>query len=90
MEVGAPKRVLVCDDERHIVRLIQMKLEREGHIVKWAFDGHEALKLLAASTFDTLLIENKLTDPTTAEVVAQLRLLPGGEAVEVIELQKPS
>ena len=36
-----PLKVLVCDDERHIVRLIQVNLERQGYTVVTAFDGKE-------------------------------------------------
>jgi len=34
-----PTKILVCDDERHIVRLIQVNLERQGYTVTTAFDG---------------------------------------------------
>lgn len=37
-------RILVVDDERHIVRLIQINLERSGYEVITAFDGQEALQ----------------------------------------------
>ncbi|HOQ28649.1 MAG TPA: two-component system response regulator, partial [Armatimonadota bacterium] len=36
------KRILVVDDERHIVRLVQVNLERAGYEVVTAFDGKEA------------------------------------------------
>ena len=37
------KRILVVDDERHIVRLVQVNLERAGYEVVTAFDGKEAV-----------------------------------------------
>lgn len=40
------RRVLVCDDERHIARLIQVNLERQGYTVVCAYDGAQALKQL--------------------------------------------
>src|SRR5258706_12851593 len=39
-----PKKILVVDDERHIVRLVQVNLERHGFIVVTAFNGKEALE----------------------------------------------
>ncbi len=38
------KKILVVDDERHIVRLIQVNLERQGYQVVTAHDGKEALE----------------------------------------------
>lgn len=40
------RRILVCDNERHIVHLIQVNMERQGHRVTPAFDGGEAIDLL--------------------------------------------
>jgi len=39
-----PLKILVCDDERHIVRLIQVNLERQGYQVVTAYDGKEGLE----------------------------------------------
>ena len=41
-------KVLVCDDERHIVRLIQVNLERQGYTVVTAYDGKEGLEKIKA------------------------------------------
>lgn len=35
------RKILVVDDERHIVRLIQVNLERQGYNVVTAHDGKE-------------------------------------------------
>ena len=45
---SAPERrhVLVADDERHIGRIIQLKLEQGPFLVTLAFDGQEALEAL--------------------------------------------
>lgn len=43
-----PFRVLICDDERHFVRLLQVNLEHLGHVVDCAFDGAEAIERLAS------------------------------------------
>ncbi len=44
---GGGQRVLICDDERHIARLLQVNLERQGHTVVCAFDGREAVERLS-------------------------------------------
>jgi len=51
------KRVLVADDERHIVRLIQVNLERQGYEVTTVSDGREALAQLEAADFDLAILD---------------------------------
>jgi Response regulator containing CheY-like receiver, AAA-type ATPase, and DNA-binding domains len=44
------RKILVVDDERHIVRLIQVNLERQGYNVVTAHDGKEALEKVASES----------------------------------------
>ena len=39
------KKVLVADDEAHILHVVSMKLQRAGYEVITAMDGEEALEL---------------------------------------------
>ena len=39
-----PKKILAVDDERHIVRLVEVNLQRAGYEVVTAFDGKEGLE----------------------------------------------
>jgi len=41
--------VLVCHGERHVSRLIQVNLERQGRTVVCAYDGEESIKLLESA-----------------------------------------
>lgn len=75
--------ILVCDDERHIVRLIKVNLERQGYIILEAFDGKGALEILRDTPVDLLVIDGYLTDISTEEVVAQMLATPGRENVQV-------
>lgn len=75
--------ILVCDDERHIVRLIKVNLERQGYIILEAFDGKGALEILRNTPVDLLVIDSDLTDISTEEVVAQMLAIPGRENVQV-------
>ena len=80
--------VLVCDDERHIVRLIQVNLERQGHRVLTACDGTQAIDILRTDQVNVLVIDGDLTWPMpTSEVIEEMRCLPGGEEVQVIVLR---
>lgn len=50
-------RVLVADDNRVNIRVVQMVLERAGHDVVAVRDGEMALDALAESTFDAVLMD---------------------------------
>jgi two-component system, OmpR family, alkaline phosphatase synthesis response regulator PhoP len=52
-----PARILVADDERHILRLLQVNLERQGHAVICVEDGREAIAQLEQNTFDLAVID---------------------------------
>jgi len=45
-------RILVVDDEEHIVALMRFILERAGHAVSSAGDGREALRVLGVEPAD--------------------------------------
>ena len=59
---GHHRRVLICDDERHIARLLQVNFERQGHLVVAVYDFKEAIELLETAellevpTFDTVVL----------------------------------
>ena len=37
-------KILIVDDEPHLIRILRLTLEREGYQVDTAQDGHEALE----------------------------------------------
>jgi two-component system alkaline phosphatase synthesis response regulator PhoP len=87
-EVAPGSVILVCDDERHIVRLIKVNLERQGYTVLEAFDGKEALEILRTVLVDLLVIDGDMTCPSTNEILAQMRTIAGRENVPVRVLSK--
>lgn len=54
---GQKKRILVVDDERHIVRLVQVNLERQGYEVVTAYDGVECLEKAKADKPDLIVLD---------------------------------
>ncbi len=70
------KRVLVCDGERHIVRLVQVNLERQGYEVTCAFDYRRALDLLMAT---------EPQDGRRFHVAVIDAMLPHGDAYSLVE-----
>jgi len=53
-------RVLVVDDEKTLVNLIQQALELEGHHVDTALDVQQAMELLAANDYDVILSDLRM------------------------------
>ena len=49
--------ILVADDDREIVKAIAILLEREGYKVLPAYDGLEALDLLAQNQIQLILMD---------------------------------
>ena len=49
--------ILVADDDREIVKAIAILLEREGYKVLRAYDGLEALDLLAQNQVQLILMD---------------------------------
>ena len=49
--------VLVVDDDREIVRAIALLLEKEGYLVLKAYDGMEALRILAEKEVQLIIMD---------------------------------
>jgi len=71
---NATRHVLVADDEPHIGRIIKMKLEQGPFRVTLAYDGREALEVLAREP-DIALVLLDLMMPflTGLDVLATMR-----------------
>lgn len=81
-----PQKILVCDDERHIVRLIQVNLERQGYQVVTAFDGKEGLEKVKTEKPDLCVLDVMMPYMDGFEVLKNLRRDPETENLPVIML----
>ncbi len=81
-----PVKVLVCDDERHIVRLIQVNLERQGYQVVTAFDGKEGLEKIRAEKPNLVVLDVMMPYMDGFEVLKNLRREKETENLPVIML----
>ena len=68
-----PKKILAVDDERHIVRLVQVNLERAGYQVVTAFDGREALEKVESEQPDLVILDVMMPYMDGFEVLQLLR-----------------
>ena len=80
------KKILAVDDERHIVRLIQVNLERAGFQVVTAYDGPEALKKVEAEKPDLIVLDIMMPRMDGFEVLKRLKAKPETSEIPVIML----
>lgn len=77
-------RVLVVDDTEVNRELLVRRLRREGHATAVAGDGREALELLAASSFDLVLLDIMMPEVNGYQVLEQMQADDGLRHVPVI------
>lgn len=81
-----PKTVLACDDEKHIVRLVQVNLERAGYNVITAYDGKEALLKIKAKMPDLLIVDVMMPYMDGFELLREIRKNMATRDLKVIML----
>jgi len=70
----ATRHVLVADDEPHIGRIIQMKLEQGPFRVTLAYDGRQALEALEREgDIDLVLLDLMMPELSGLDVLARMR-----------------
>lgn len=80
------KKILVVDDERHIVRLVEINLQRAGYDVVTAYDGVEALEKVRSEKPDMVVCDNLMPRMTGLEFLQKLRADPATRELPVIML----
>ncbi|MGR3783788.1 MAG: response regulator transcription factor [Albimonas sp.] len=80
------KRVLIAEDEPHIVESLRFILSREGYDVDDAGDGESACRSLAAERPDLVILDVMLPLLNGFEVLRRLRADPATTGLPVIML----
>ena len=81
-----PKKILAVDDEKFIVRLVQVTLERQGYQVVTASDGKEALEKVESEKPDLVVLDVMMPYMDGFEVLQTLRRDPATRDIPVIML----
>jgi len=81
-----PRKILAVDDEKHIVRLVQVNLERQGFEVITAGDGKEALQKVEDERPDLVVLDVMMPYMDGFEVLQTLRRNPATREIPVIML----
>jgi DNA-binding response OmpR family regulator len=71
--VSEPVTVVVVDDERPLVDLLSRYLQREGYAVHGAYDGDEALEVIARVDPDVIVLDLMLPGIDGLEVARRVR-----------------
>lgn len=81
-----PRKILTVDDEKHIVRLIQVNLERQGYEVVTANDGREALEKVDSERPDLVILDVMMPYMDGFEVLQNMKRNPSTRDIPVIML----
>ena len=79
--------ILVCDDDKEIVKAIEIYLNKEGYNVIKAFDGEEALKVLKNNTIHLIILDIMMPKKDGIETLNEIRK---DKAIPVIMLSAKS
>jgi len=80
------KRVLIADDEIHIVHVVTIKLRNNGYEVITAENGEEAYELACAEMPDIIITDYQMPVMTGIELVEKLRSTEQTQHIPVIML----
>jgi phosphate regulon transcriptional regulator PhoB len=82
----AKKKILVVDDEKDILELLEYNLEKEGYEVFKAITGEEALELVKRKNPDLIILDLMLPDVDGLEVCKILKRDMRTDSIPIIML----
>src|SRR5205085_6734009 len=80
------KKILVCDDEPHILHVVSTKLRKAGYDVMTAEDGSEALELARACPPDLIVTDCRMPMLSGLELCVRLKSEPATADVPALML----
>jgi len=86
MATAPSKKILIVEDEKDILDLVRMYLEKEGYRVCTAMTGLEGLKLVKSEHPDLVVLDLMLAEMDGLEVCKRLRADPQTALLPVIML----
>lgn len=79
-------RILLVEDEPHILQMLQFYLEGEGFSVEALADGQQAVARLRQPPSDLVILDVMLPHVSGVEILGELRQLPDWSGVPVLML----
>ena len=86
MAPASSKKILIVEDERDILHLVKLYLEKEGFRVSTAVTGPDGLKAARTDRPDLLVLDLMLPDMDGLEVCKRLRTEPQTATLPIIML----
>jgi len=80
------KRIILCDDEIHILRAMEFKLKKAGYEVEITNDGEEAWDAIQKRKPDLLITDCQMPRLTGLELIGRLRDNPRTADIPVFML----
>ena len=80
------KKILAVDDERHIVRLVEINLQKAGYEVVTASNGREALEMVAQEKPDLVVMDVMMPEMDGLEALEKMKADPEMSQIPVIML----
>src|SRR5215510_2150814 len=90
MSATIPKKVLIVEDEKDILQLVKMYLEKEGFRTVTAASGAEALGQVRSERPDLVVLDLMLPEIDGLEVCKRLRVAPQTALLPIIMLTAKS
>lgn len=84
------KRILLVEDEEHLIDAIKLNLELENYTVKVAEDGKKAIDLWKAQRFDLILLDVMLPNVDGLTVCETIRLTDAGVPILILSAKGAS
>ena len=79
-------KILLCDDEVHILRAAEFKLARAGLDVRCATDGEQAWEVIQNDPPDLLITDLQMPRMDGLQLIEKIRQQPRLEALPIIVL----
>ena len=79
-------KILAVDDEKHIVRLVQINLQKEGYDVVTASNGREALEQVEREKPDLVIMDVMMPEMGGFEALQEMKANEATSTVPVIML----
>jgi DNA-binding response OmpR family regulator len=71
------RKVLLIDEQAHVLRVIRLNLDRHGYEVEMAVSSENALNMVQENQYDAVIITSDLPDMSTQQLCELIELKAG-------------
>lgn len=84
--MGENKKILVVEDDGFLMKIYEIKLKQEGHLVIKAVDGEQAVALTKSEKPDLILLDLILPKKSGFDVLDEIKADPETKDIPVVIL----